>query len=220
MGETIALLSNARKVANHACDLGVLDSRPTRRPNSHHIGAVLADGVLQAGLNYRSVVLPRVLAITERYPEAQVLDGVHEVISTGRLSDFLQWSHPTKLARFTAVVSFIDSYRVQEVSQLRDIFLHHSFKEGLLDIHGIGPKTADYFACLVGIDGVAVDRHLRTFARDSGVDVDDYCVLARVFSCAADLLALPRRDLDAGIWMKVSGDYGSIELVTSRDCRE
>lgn len=65
-----------------------------------------------------------------------------------------------------------------------------------------GRKTVDYMACLVGIDSIAVDRHMRTFARQVGVENDDYHFLRRSFCCAADLLALSRREFDAWLWKR------------------
>src|SRR5690606_15913209 len=42
----------ARCVADHAVRAGLLSSRVSYRPVFDHMGAVLADSVLQAGLNY------------------------------------------------------------------------------------------------------------------------------------------------------------------------
>lgn len=214
--EIFAVLLNARKVANHARELGVMDLQPASRPHGHHIGAVLADAILQAGLNYRTVVLPRVQLIVERYPEAHQLDGVQHIIITGGISDFLKWKHHTKLTRFASLVSFLAEQDIQCVPQLRERLCSSSFRESLLDLYGIGPKTIDYLSCLTGIDSVAVDRHIRSFARHSGVDADDYKGLHMVFSCAADLLALPRRDLDSWVWMRVSGSPENNDAAETR----
>jgi endonuclease III len=77
-------------------------------------------------------------------------------------------------------------------------------RDHLLSLHGIGPKTYDYLCCLVGIDCIAVDRHVRTFANEAGVAITDYDQLKSVVSYAADLLGMSRRDFDAWIWRTVS----------------
>lgn len=59
-------------------------------------------------------------------------------------------------------------------------------------------------ACLVGIDSIAVDRHVRAFARSVGVENDDYHFLRKSFCCAADLLSLPRREFDAWLWRRAT----------------
>jgi endonuclease III len=40
-----------------------------------------------------------------------------------------------------------------------------SARQILLGLQGIGPKTCDYLGCLVGIDCIAIDRHI-TMAPD------------------------------------------------------
>ena len=65
---------------------------------------------------------------------------------------------------------------------------------------GIGPKTVDYLACLVGADCIAVDRHIRGFAEAAGLENNGYEYLRQVFSFAADLLDVSRREFDARIW--------------------
>ena len=49
----------------------VITDEPQTRAGYCHMGATLTDTVLQAGLNYRSVVLPRVSRILDLYPNAK-----------------------------------------------------------------------------------------------------------------------------------------------------
>jgi endonuclease III len=67
-------------------------------------------------------------------------------------------------------------------------------------VRGVGPKTVDYMACLVGVDCIAVDRHIRGFAELAGLEDDSYDYLREVFGFAADLLSISRREFDASIW--------------------
>src|SRR5689334_4542304 len=62
------VLARARRLAEYICDDArlKLDLRP---PAPHgHLGATLADAVLQAGLTYRTVVLPRVQQLKANWP--------------------------------------------------------------------------------------------------------------------------------------------------------
>ena len=74
------------------------------------------------------------------------------------------------------------------------------FRGELLGLLGVGRKTIDYMACLVGLDSLAVDRHVRTFANRSGIESTDYETLKRTFCFAADLLKSSRRQFDAWVW--------------------
>jgi hypothetical protein len=51
-------LSHARAIANYAEQQGVSLSSISRRPSTSHMGAALADAILQSGLNYHAVVSP------------------------------------------------------------------------------------------------------------------------------------------------------------------
>ncbi|MDU5369850.1 MAG: hypothetical protein E6107_00330 [Enterobacter sp.] len=80
----------------------------------------------------------------------------------------------------------------------------NEFCDAIQTINGIGPKTVDYMGCLVGIDSIAVDRHVRTFAKAIGVKNDDYHFLRESFCFAADLLSLSRREFDAWLWRRAA----------------
>jgi hypothetical protein len=194
------VLTYARQLASHAERLGILVNATLPRPSAFHLGAVLADAVLQTGLNYRNVVRPRVERIRASYPHAARLSGVKAIIEEGLVPDFLQWRHPAKVSRFTRLVGVLSAGGVEGTDDLREWLRHKSARGELLSLHGVGPKTYDYMCCLVGIDRVAVDRHIRTFASEAGVSVRGYDELQAIVCYAADLLGLPRRDFDAWIW--------------------
>ena len=61
-------LTSGRRIADHAAVLGVDDSPVTPRIASSHLGAVLADAILQAGVSYRTVVRTRVERIYSNFP--------------------------------------------------------------------------------------------------------------------------------------------------------
>lgn len=196
----LEVLVNARQVASHAQRLGFEANVTSPRQAVDHVGAVLADSILQAGLNYRTVVWPRVQRIQASYPLTAKLSGVRAIVDCGQVADFLAWKHPVKLTRFSDLVALLDGDDVEEISDLREWLRHSRSRDRLLSVHGVGPKTYDYMCCMVGIDRIAVDRHVKSFASDAGVGFRGYDDLQAVVSCAADLLGLPRRDFDAWIW--------------------
>jgi endonuclease III-like uncharacterized protein len=122
------------------------------------------------------------------------------LIRNRETAKFLNWSHSEKISRFEALVEFLAWRAVESAADLRRALEGEVFRTEIQTISGIGPKTADYMACLIGIDSIAVDRHVRTFARAAGIDNDDYDFLRRSFCCAADLLSLRRREFDSWLW--------------------
>lgn len=200
----IEVLLVARRIADHAKDEGALFERKHPRATCEHLGAVIADSVLQAGLNYTTVVRPRVLTILQAHPNRHTIPSLVSLIQDGETSAFLNWRHHEKVSRFEALVIFLQRWGVEDVQDLRASLASDEFCDAIQTVNGIGPKTVDYMACLVGIDSIAVDRHVRTFARAVGVENDDYHFLRRSFCCAADLLSLPRREFDAWLWRRAA----------------
>lgn len=201
---TVQMLVAARRVADYARELGVDFEKQEVRPAYIHMGALLADSILQAGLNYNSVVLPRIALILENFPDHDRVSSLFGLVQRGETATFLNWKHAEKIERFDALVSFLNASAVENVVDLKHSLLDAAFVTSLRDVRGIGPKTVDYVGCLVGMDSVAVDRHVRTFAKRVGVMEDDYDFLKSVFCYAADLLSVSRREFDAWVWRRES----------------
>lgn len=201
---TVQMLVAARRVADYAKELGADLDRQEIRPAYDHMGALLADSVLQAGLNYNSVVRPRITAILAHYPNQSRTSQLLDLVQRGETATFLNWTHTEKVSRFDALVTFLSDCSVEHIDDLKECLLDRAFVVSLRDVRGIGPKTVDYMGCLVGLDSVAVDRHVRTFAKRVGVMEDDYDFLKTVFCYAADLLAVSRREFDAWVWQRES----------------
>ena len=199
-----SVLLAARRIADYAMDEGAAVNRHSARAVCEHMGAVVADSVLQAGLNYSTIVRPRVLNIMNSYPELTTVSSLRALVGRQETHEFLNWRHNEKVTRFENLVEFLWRRGVEYAADLREQLALGEFCEAVQRINGIGPKTVDYMACLVGVESIAIDRHVRAFARSAGVENDDYSFLKNSFCCAADLLELPRREFDAWLWQRAS----------------
>ena len=75
----------------------------------------------------------------------------------------------------------------------------------LAAVHGIGPKTIDYFKILCGEqDTAAIDMHLTRFLEQAGVRVTSYEQAREVIAGAAAELGVPAAQLDHSIWTYMS----------------
>ena len=202
--DVLIALNSARLVVQLAQEKGVVRHNPAYRKPLHHVGAILADAALQAGLNYRTVVKVRIDRIVRDFPEAATLSGMFEAVASIGVAEFLRWHHHTKVSRFVYLAELLRNESVDDFHQLRTWLQNPTCREKLRAIHGVGPKTVDYLCGLVGLDFIAVDRHIRSFASDAGVTEGDYDFLQIVISYAADLLGVSRRHFDASIWTYVS----------------
>ena len=194
----------SRQIADYADSLGVGKLQRSNRVSCEHMGAVLADAILQAGLSYNSVVRTRVERILFEFPDASTLPGLLATIQEHGIAHFLAWNHHEKLDRFAALIGFFDDKNVLSTIDMKEWLNRQNSREHLLQLHGVGPKTFDYLCCLVGIDCIAIDRHVRSFANAAGVGISEYERLKVIVSNAADLLGMSRRDFDSWIWHTVS----------------
>jgi hypothetical protein len=213
--DVIKVLSSARLVAQLAEQKGLVKGEYIFRQPLKHVGAVLADAALQAGLNYNTVVKVRIDRIVREFPEAATLSGTLNAIAFVGVTGFLKWRHHTKVSRFEHLADLLRNERIDDFRQLQSWLHNPMCVEKLRTIHGVGPKTVDYLRSLVGLDFVAVDRHIKAFARDAGVVSADYDFLQTVVSYAADLLGVSRRDLDTSIWTYVTGQKGAQRTLTT-----
>jgi hypothetical protein len=201
LSERLELLKAARRVADFALTQGVPDSYSVRSTYGH-AGALLADAVLQTGLSYRSVVMPRVWRILTEFPDADCVSALVCVVEKGGTAHLLNWQHPTKVDRFEYLVHFLHRAKVDTTGDIRKALKSNTFCADLQSLNGVGPKTIDYMSCLVGIESIAVDRHIRSFAVRAGVNNTKYDFLKNTFCFAADLLSISRREFDAWVWSR------------------
>lgn len=169
-----------------------------------HLGAVLADIILQAGLNYKTVVLPRVLYIYNNFNMAFELNGLINTINEIGLERFLNWKNEIKINRFRSVLEYLENNSIQTTRELVDHLNEYNNIVGFLSVHGIGNKTIDYFLKLMQIETIAVDRHILNFLNQANVNFTNYHSAKKIVEYTADILNISRRDIDYSIWYYMS----------------
>jgi hypothetical protein len=173
---------------------------------NNHLGAVLTDIVLQAGLNYKTVVFPRVLQVYNNYNEASDLDSLVTTINKIGLESFLNWKNHIKLKRFQSIIDFLIENSIQTSNELLIHLNSGSNLKRFLSIPGIGNKTIDYFFKLMHVETIAVDRHIINFLNQADIDFNSYQSAKRIVEFTADMLNVSRRDIDYSIWNYMSGN--------------
>jgi hypothetical protein len=171
-----------------------------------HMGAMLTDAVLQAGIGYEAVVLPRAKQIWAGYPEAATTSAFARLIKERGAGLLLDWKGKKKLATLEELVKLLLENGVETEDELRSWLEQPANVERLKQIKGLKDKTADYLQILVGMHTVAVDRHLFHFLEDAGVPKKTYNEAHQVIREAAVLLGVESSALDANIWRYMSTD--------------
>lgn len=173
---------------------------PNNCPYNEHIGALFTDIILQAGLNYKHIVFPRVFNLYNEYPEANTVKGFAKLIENKKLETIISWKHHTKLKRINNLIDYCISNHIDSAVEIKAFLLKEENKALFLNIDGIGSKTYDYFLKLLGVDIVAVDRHIFSFLEKVGISKRDYYYSKSIVEFAADLMDISRRSIDYSIW--------------------
>jgi hypothetical protein len=191
---------SAMAVAELAVRLSIDITDVPLRPAYEHAGALLSDSILQAGVRYSTVVVPRVRSILERFPLATTIPAFCEVICTEGAARVLLWRDPEKPRRLEGLLSVFVAESLESVSDLAVWMSAEHNCLALLELRGIGPKTLDYLKQLLGMNSVAVDRHLFGFVAQAGVETRSYAEVRVIIETSASILGVSAVALDRAIW--------------------
>ena len=198
-------LSDADAVAA----LRTVIARTPRRPdvwvraseNSGHVGGMLAECALQAGLNYETVVVPRVKAFVDKYPAASTVSGLRALLASSDTASLLGIRNARKCGVFRDLAHLLFTENVETPPDLRAWLEHRDSRNKLLALHGVAVKTAAYLRLLIGLPSVAIDVHLRRAAAEVGVRRPDD-KLEQLYSEAAKQEGVPLAELDGSLWQR------------------
>ena len=185
---------------------------PEMCPYCDHIGALFSDAILQAGMNYRSVVLPRVKHILKVYPTAKTVKSFSRVLDCYGINHVLNCKNDIKARRMQELVTFCMTHSIDTTTDLFFFLKEETGVMALKSINGIGNKTCDYLKRLLGFDNVAVDRHIRAFLEGANIKYDNYFEIKEVVEYAADFMGVGRRTLDYSIWSYMSQQINRQQL--------
>lgn len=189
------------RLARAIAELPTLSKARPARARYEHMGALLADSGLQAGLRYDTVVAPRVARLVAAWPQAVTTSSFLDHILSDCLATTLAWSHPEKLRRIESMARLLHCESVETVSDLRRWIADVRSRELLRGLRGIGEKTVSYIAMLSGLSIVAVDRHVRRFVAEAGFRLSTYDEHVALVVSAADNLGLDPATVDEAIWL-------------------
>lgn len=177
-----------------------------------HIGAIIADAVLQVGHRWKTHVGPRIERIKNKYPGAATISGLLHLLETRGARELLNWNGKDEQERFRQTAEFFANEQIETIHDLhkwlesednRDRLVTKSPRDDKAGIAKIADKTADYYRVLVGIpDAVAIDTLIREFLTKGHIDIGkyDYRELRTTVQLAARQMLMRPIDLDQSIW--------------------
>lgn len=169
-----------------------------------HMGAIIVDSILQAGLNYQTVVLPRVKLLIEKYASFTSCISFNMLIDIFGVDEIINFKNKRKNMLIKEVTIFLINNKVNDVFDFSKFLKNQKNITNLLAIKGIGNKTIDYMKKLVGVDTMPIDRHMINFLNMAGVSVKGYHEIQEIYIQTAKELNINLTSLDKTIWNYMS----------------
>lgn len=169
-------------------------------PIYNHVGAIIVDSVLQAGLNYRTVVYPRVHKVIEKYATFSDVHGFIELINIFGLNRLINFNNKRKNLLIIEILNLMDDEGVVSFSDFQEWLTKEVNLIKLRELKGIGNKTIDYMKKLSGIDSIPMDRHLLNFLSKANINDLDYYKSQNIYTSAAKRLGVNLVTIDATVW--------------------
>jgi len=169
-----------------------------------HVGATLIAIVLQAGLNWKTTVKPRVETFKQQFPEANTVSGFLIFLEDKNLAAVLRWSNRVKPDRIVRLANFLKANGVETESDLSIWLSVEENGQKLLTLNGVKEKSVDFAKMCLRVQTNAPDRHLINFLAQAGIKTSNYNECRSIINETADLMELDRISLDFSIWSYMS----------------
>ena len=133
----------AEQVASYIRSLPGFEKRQ-QGGDYNHVGATLANVVLQSNNNYERTVRPRIKRIREKYADATTLHDLDRVLKQIGPQEFLRWNGTRKPKTFLELIDLLLREGVNSERDLREWLKKEGSEAKLLKIRFIGQKSVDY----------------------------------------------------------------------------
>jgi hypothetical protein len=170
-----------------------------------HMGAKLADAVLQSGVAYEAFVRGRVDRIARERPSAQTASGFLKLLHLEGPAKVLNLRAGRKLRTILELTQFLVDQGVETAQDLQTWLQVSGKASTLLGLHGVGPKTVSFLKLLVGLDAVAVDMHVLRFLQETGISLKGPEQIEALLTRAGRELDLSGAQVDQLVWRSMAG---------------
>lgn len=176
----------------------------TQRTPYYNMTATLTDSVLQAGMNYKKVVFPRICNILDKYADYRTTCDFIILFQTIPIEEIIQWKNKRKQITICELAWFLYKNKINTEDELAKWISDDINAKKLLEISGIGRKTIDYLKLLSGQQAIPIDRHMFQFLELAGIKTDDYIKASIILKETASFLHTNESVLDKTIWEYMS----------------
>ncbi len=166
-----------------------------------HMGATLADAVLQGGLRYERLSVPEEHRLRRRYPTARTTSAFDVLLESAEPLALLGWSDEQKVRRLRSLTQLLIDSEVERENDLLAWLDSAGAKVRLTAIEGVGQATFQYLRFLAGAeDAAAVDRWFWRILDGARVRTYGFNDALGVYREAAALLGVSLATLEYSLW--------------------
>ena len=191
----------------------------SRNHTNNNMGATIIDGILQAGLNYKNVVKPRVDKFKSEHRAIKTTSQFYDLISNNDLSELVNMKGQ-KIDRIHALTKFLKNEKVETEDDFYKWLEDNDNLLRLSNIKGIKSKTIDYLKILTGHkETVAIDSRLINFIKLCCPDLENvnYEFGHNLLMKTAKKLNVEPATLDFSIWSFMT-NYKKIIKKKNAEC--
>lgn len=164
------------------------------------MGAVICDASFHAQRHYDTMLKPRLLRLQAAWPDAATVTGFQARIQAEDLTVAMAINDRRRAATAHGITAVLTAEGVDTREDLNGWLQEPQNRARLRAVHGVGAKTMDYIANLVGGSAVAIDVHLKTFAAQAGLTDLRYEPLRAAYLDAAQALGQDPAAMEHAVW--------------------
>jgi hypothetical protein len=115
----LALEEKAKKLKEYIKSLNNFEIVTKLDGNYNNMGAIIIDGILQAGMSYKTVVKPRIVEYLKKYPNVTTTSDFETLIQKIPISELIHWKKDSaKTKRIVNLVSFFKYKKIETQNDL------------------------------------------------------------------------------------------------------
>lgn len=188
------------KKINNICKLLFKDTCKNIYPRvkEENFLVLIADSVLQQGMNYTYFVLPRLKHIKINYSYIKNISKIP--IDNEYIEILLQLKNKRKTHIFKEIITLLSHEKVDTYIDMVNWLNDKKNHTKLLSIHGFGNKTLDYMLNLFGYQTIPIDRHIYSFLQICDVKTKNYQFASNLMNNVAKENDFCKITFDKEIW--------------------
>lgn len=180
------------------------EAAPSPSYGSEHLGAILAEAVLQPGSRFKTAVAPCVERILGQYPKAKTSGGFIRIMEEISPKYVLNWEEDDKPRRVLATAKYLHGAGIETAEDFRFLLADPDYSKSLKDIRGVGNKHIDYLKLLLDLPCDSLPKNIHRFLREAGISVSSPQEIQPILEHTAHELKLDLRHFQLSIWRYIS----------------